>query len=179
LLERGPDRRGLSPRALALAVGLLTAAAAQAADPGAAASPPRYQEAQLDWTLRCGGCHGIHGQGTPGHVPRLAGFVGHFTRHPEGRDYLLRVPGVVRTRLDDARLAAVLNWLLVSLSPAEVAAGFVPFTTDEVRRSRQAPLPAPQATRARLIADLQRSGVIAAEEDGIGRSPERRWQTDP
>jgi hypothetical protein len=30
-----------------------------------------------------------------------------------------------------------------------------------------------------LIADLQRSGVIAAEEDGIGRSPERRRQIDP
>ena len=112
-------------------------------------------------------------------MPRLAGFVGHFTRHPEGRDYLLRVPGVVRARLDDARLAAVLNWLLVSLSREQVAAGFAPFTPEEVARARRAPLPAPQATRARLIADLRSTGVIAADEDGIGRSPEQRRQADP
>jgi hypothetical protein len=162
-----------------LAVGLLATAPTGAADLDAAVPLHHYQGAELDWTLRCGGCHGIHGQGTPGHVPRLAGFVGHFTRHPEGRDYLLRVPGVVRARLDDARLAAVLNWLLVSLSPAEVAADFVPFTTDEVTQARQAPLPAPQATRARLIADLQSAGVIAADEDGIGASPEQRRPVIP
>jgi hypothetical protein len=162
-----------------LAVVLLAAAPTGAADPDTAAPLHHYQGAELDWALRCGGCHGIRGQGTPGHVPRLAGFVGHFTRHPEGRDYLLRVPGVVRARLDDPSLAAVLNWLLVSFSPAEVAADFVPFTPDEVRRTRQAPLPAPQATRARLIADLQSMGVIADEEDGIGPSPEQRRQIDP
>jgi hypothetical protein len=128
--------------------------------------------------MRCGGCHGIRGQGTPGHVPRLAGFVGHFTRHPEGRDYLMRVPGVVRARLDDARLAAVLNWLLASMSRDEVAAGFAPFTSEEVADARRAPLAEPQATRARLIADLQSAGVIAADEDGVGRSPEHRRQAD-
>jgi hypothetical protein len=149
------------------------------ADPSEAASPPRYQGAQLDWALRCGGCHGVHGEGTPGHVPRLAGFVGHFTRHPEGRDYLLRVPGVVRARLDDARLAAVLNWLLASLSLDQVAADFAPFTPEEVAGARRAPLAEPQATRARLITDLQAAGVIAPDEDGIGRSPEHRRQADP
>jgi mono/diheme cytochrome c family protein len=179
LLERTPDRQGLSRSVLALAFALLTAAPAEAADPHGVAPPRRYQGAELDWTLRCGGCHGIRGQGTPGHVPRLAGFVGHFTRHPEGRDYLMRVPGVVRARLDDARLAAVLNWLLASLSGEEVAAGFAPFTPGEVARARRAPLPAPQATRARLIADLRSMGVVAADEDGLGRSPEQRRQAGP
>ena len=82
-------------------------------------------------------------------MPRLAGFVGHFTRHPEGRDYLMRVPGVVRARLDDARLAAVLNWLLASLSPEEVAADFAPFTSEEVaRRAPGAAAGAPGDARA-------------------------------
>jgi hypothetical protein len=161
-----------------LAVVLLAAAPTGAADPETAAPLHQYQGAELDWALRCGGCHGIRGQGTPGHVPQLAGFVGHFTRHPEGRDYLLRVPGVVRARLDDARLAAVLNWLLASMSRDEVAAAFVPFTPEEVAMARRAPLAEPQATRARLIADLQSASVIAADEDGMGRSPEHRRQID-
>jgi hypothetical protein len=162
-----------------LAVVLLAAAPTGAADPDTVAPLRHYQGAQLDWVLRCGGCHGIRGQGTPGHVPRLAGFVGQFTRHPEGRDYLMRVPGVVRARLDDARLAAVLNWMLASMSRDEVAAGFAPFTPEEVAMARRAPLAKPQATRARLIADLQRLGVIAADEDGIGPSPEQRRQAPP
>jgi hypothetical protein len=178
LLERSPDRRGLSG-SIALVVALLAAAPVDAADRDAAAPLHRYQGAELDWALRCGGCHGIHGQGTPGHVPRLAGFVGHFTRHPEGRDYLLRVPGVVRARLDDARLAAVLNWVLVSLSRDQVAADFAPFTSEEVARARRTPLATPQATRARLIAELQSAGVMAADEDGVGRSPEQRRQAGP
>jgi hypothetical protein len=178
LLGRSPDRRSLSGR-VALVAALLAAAPIGAADRTAAAPLHRYQGAELDWALRCGGCHGIRGQGTPGHVPRLAGFVGHFTRHPEGRDYLLRVPGVVRARLDDSRLAAVLNWVLVSLSRDQVAADFAPFTSEEVARARRAPLVAPKATRARLIAELQSAGIIAANEDGIGLSPEPRQQADP
>jgi mono/diheme cytochrome c family protein len=178
LLERGPHRQGLS-RSVALAVALFTAVPAGAADPEAAALLHYYQGAELDWTLRCGGCHGIRGRGTPGHVPQLADFVGHFTRHPAGRDYLMRVPGVVRARLDDARLAAVLNWLLATMSPDQIAADFAPFTPEEIARARQIPLPAPQATRAGLIADLRARGVIAPDKDGIGRSPEHRRQTDP
>jgi hypothetical protein len=178
LLGRSPDRRSLSGR-FALVAALLAAAPIGAADRTAAAPLHRYQGAELDWALRCGGCHGIRGQGTPGHVPRLAGFVGHFTRHSEGRDYLLRVPGVVRARLDDSRLAAVLNWVLASLSRDQVAADFAPFTSEEVARARRAPLVAPQATRARLIAELQAADVIIADEDGIGRSSEQRRRVDP
>ena len=179
MLERGPDRQGLSRSAIALAVALLAAPPAAAADPETSAARPYDPGAQLDWTLRCGGCHGIRGQGTPGHVPRLAGFVGYFTQHPDGRDYLLRVPGVVRARLDDARLAAVLNWLLANLSPDQVAPDFAPFVPEEVARAREVPLPEPRATRARLIADLWSMGVIAHDEDGIGPSPERRRRIHP
>ena len=84
-----------------------------------------------------------------------------------------------RSRLDDAGLAGVLNWLLATLSPNEVAADFAPFTPEEVADARRAPLPEPQATRARMVADLQAMGIIARDEDGIGLSPERRRQADP
>ena len=50
--------------------------------------------------------------------PRLREFVGYFTRLPEGRDYLMRAPGVVFAPIDDQRLAAVLNWTLATFSPA-------------------------------------------------------------
>jgi hypothetical protein len=31
---------------------------------------------RADFTFHCRGCHGWGGEGTPGHVPRLDGFVG-------------------------------------------------------------------------------------------------------
>jgi hypothetical protein len=51
---------------------------------------------------------------------------------------------VVRARLDDARLAAVLNWLLASLSADQVIADFAPFTPEEIARARRAPLREPR-----------------------------------
>ena len=85
---------------------------AAAADYVPGAPLERVEGARADFTFRCRGCHGFAGEGTPGHVPRLDGFVGLFTQVPGGRDYLMRVPGVASSVLDDARLAAVLNWML-------------------------------------------------------------------
>ena len=164
-------------RALGLAAALLAAtsttpAPAQQA-PGAAAARS-YEGTELDWALRCKGCHGFDARGTPGHVPRLRGFVGWYTRLPEGRDYLMRVPGVARARLSDERLAALLNWMLRTLSPEEVVDGFAPFTAEEVAQARRLPLVERDATRARLIAELQAGGLIPPGEDGLGTSAEKR-----
>ncbi len=144
----------------------LVAAAPAAANGGGSAA--------LDYTRRCRGCHGLRGEGAPGHVPRLAGFVGLYTRVPGGRNYLVRVPGVARSGLDDARLAAVLNWMLAGLSPAETAPGFAPFTAEEVGAARREPLAGrPERRRAGLLAALRERGLLGEGEDGLGVSAER------
>ena len=61
--------------------------------------------------LYCMGCHGAEANGVPGKVPPLAGSLALFMRTPEGRNYVLRVPGAANSALSDAQLSAVLNWI--------------------------------------------------------------------
>jgi hypothetical protein len=150
------------------AVGLWLAATlpAAAADYQPGAPLETVAGARADFAFRCRGCHGFAGEGTPGHVPRLDGFVGFFTQVDGGRDYLMRVPGVARAKLDDARLAAVLNWMLEVYGGDTVAPGFAPYTEVEVGVARRQPLTATRAaTRARLILELRERGLIAPDAD--------------
>ena len=158
----------------AVALILLASAPAAAGDYAPGRPLERYAGAKADFAFRCKGCHGFAGEGTPGHVPRLDGFVGRFTHLPEGRDYLMRVPGVARAKLEDIRLAAVLNWMLVTYGAGQVAPGFAPFTAEEVGAARRQPLLNHKGVRARLIEGLRERGLVGAGEDGLGRSPERR-----
>ena len=101
-------------------------------------------------------------------MPRLDGFVGLFTQVQGGRDYLMRVPGVARAKLDDARLAAVLNWMLEVYGGDAVAPGFAPYTANEVGAARRQPLTAERApTRARLIEGLRARGRGPSEDAGL------------
>ena len=129
---------------------------------------------RADFSLRCRGCHGFAGEGTPGHVPRLDGFVGLFTQVPGGRDYLMRVPGVARSRLDDARLAAVLNWMLATYGGDAVAPGFAQFSAEEVGATRRHVLLDRRSIREALLEAMRARGLIGPQEDGFGRSAERR-----
>jgi hypothetical protein len=152
----------------AAALGLWLAAAlpAAAADYQPGAPLETFAGARADFAFRCKGCHGFAGEGTPGHVPRLDGFVGFFTRVEGGRDYLMRVPGVARAKLDDARLAAVLNWMLEVYGGDAVAADFAPYTGAEVGAARRQPLTNERAaTRARLIQELRARGLIGPDDD--------------
>jgi hypothetical protein len=157
-----------------LLLGLGLAPAALSADYLPGAPLQQVTGARADFALRCRGCHGFAGEGTPGHVPRLDGFVGLFTQVPGGRDYLMRVPGVARSVLDDARLAAVLNFMLATYGGDRTDPGFAPFTAAEVGAARRQVLLDRKAVRARLLAELRTRGLVAADEDGLGRSPERR-----
>lgn len=161
--------------AAVLAAALLVASSpARAGDDPAASQVQHYSGVKADYAFRCKGCHGFVGEGTPGHVPRLQGFVGLYTWLPEGRDYLMRVPGAARSRLDDARLAAVLNWVLATYGAGQVAPGFAPFTAEEVGSARRRPLLNQKEVRARLIAEMRAKGLIGEGEDGLGVSPEHR-----
>jgi mono/diheme cytochrome c family protein len=106
----------------------------------------------LDYTLNCQGCHRADGAGTPGSVPPLAGSVARFLGVPGGREYLVRVPGVSQAGLDDAALAAVLNWMVAHFDREHVPADFTPYTAAEVGPLRKQPLTDLERVRSELLA---------------------------
>ena len=128
---------------------------------------PRITGVAQDFSRQCQGCHGADGMGARDAVPRLRHFVGLFTHLPEGRNYLMRVPGLVFAPIDDARLADVLNWTLLTFSPDELAPDFTPFTVEEVARARDDPITKVRATRERLLTRLRERGLLAEGDDGL------------
>ncbi|HEY8494034.1 MAG TPA: hypothetical protein VIN04_09080 [Myxococcota bacterium] len=136
----------MRPLAAALLLGLAA---------GGAAGARTLAGPELDYVLQCMGCHLEDGSGAPGHgVPSLVG-VGRFLRAPGGRAYLVRVPGVAHAPLDDAALAALLNWMLARFDPETAGApDFVPYEADEVARLRAEPLLDAAAQRRALLEAL-------------------------
>ena len=82
---------------------------------------------EQDYMLYCMGCHQRDGSGWSESVPPLRG-VDRFLQVPEGREYLVRVPGVAHAGLSDERLAALLNWVLAEFGTSQ----FRPYTAEEV-----------------------------------------------
>jgi mono/diheme cytochrome c family protein len=129
---------------------------------GAARGDPR-----VDYMLNCRGCHGPDGAGAPGAAPSFRDQLGKFLSVPGGREYLIRVPGTAQSELDDARTAALLTWLVREFSPAEVPAGFTPYTAEEVGRERRAPLSDVWRTRTELLEAI--AARAAADRCGAAR----------
>ena len=125
-------------RALLLAAALILSPVIAIADPS------------NDYILHCRGCHGPEGAGVPGNVPSLRGQMGRFLRVEGGREFLVQVPGAAQSELNNARLAALLNWMLIQFSPDETAAGFQHSTEDEIARLRH-PLADVESVRRRLV----------------------------
>jgi len=129
---------------------------------------PVFSRVVEDYTRTCEGCHQPDGYGMTGIVPRLKDFAGYFTHVPEGRDFLIRVPGVSMALLDDERITEVMNWVLYALSPGQLPADFQPYTVDEVRRLRANPLAEIRKVRAGIIATLREKGIVPEHDDGLG-----------
>src|ERR1700691_447373 len=113
---------------------------------------------QQDYMLYCMGCHGAQAQGVPGKIPPLAHSLARYMRSPEGRNYVLRVPGAANSVLSDAQLAAVLNWLAQEFNAEGLDAGVPMFTAAEVTASRHSPLASVLATRREVVRDLAAAG---------------------
>jgi len=109
----------------------------------------------VEYALNCQGCHRADGAGTPGSVPPLAGSVARFLAAPGGREYLAQVPGVAQAPLDDATLAAVMNWMLEKFDHAHLPAGFVPYDAAEIGRLRTKPLTDVESVRRRLLEAIE------------------------
>lgn len=111
------------------------------------------------YLLHCAGCHQMDGTGSASHeIPNMKGTVGHFLRSPEGRAFLVQVPGTSNSPLSDAEVAVLLNWMLPQFSRAEIPPGFVPYTADEVTRLRKRRLDDVAGTRAAIVVQLANMG---------------------
>jgi hypothetical protein len=104
----------------------------------AAATPTRAESLQNLYTLNCWGCHRANGEGVAGTAPPLTN-AADFLRVPGGREYLIRVPGVSQSMLDDTDTALVMNWILETFSKGRVPAEFQPFTAAEIHHARAEP----------------------------------------
>lgn len=93
------------------------------------------------YLTHCGGCHGIEGISGPTFVPNLRNTVGRFACSKEGREYLIRVPGVSMSLIrDDALLADVMNFVLFRLGGSSTPVGTQPYTADEIHLLRTHPV---------------------------------------
>jgi hypothetical protein len=112
----------------------------------------RAYEPSVNYMLHCMGCHTPDGRGEPGHVPSVRNTLVPLASKPEGRKFLVQVPGSAQSRLSDAELAAVLNWMIANLSASPAPAELKKFAETEVSAYRHTPLAAVAAVRERLIA---------------------------
>ena len=104
-----------------------------------------------DYLLYCRGCHLINGEGVPPDVPSLVNEIGKLVAIPGGREYIVRVPGVSQTAMNNDELAAVLNWVLAKFNADTMPEDFKPYTSEEVAAARSKLLIDPLRYRASLL----------------------------
>lgn len=115
------------------------------------------QRAHVNYMLYCQGCHLPDGSGGAS-VPDMKGQVGQFLRIPEGRDYLVRVPGSAGSTLNNKQLAEVLNWMILEFGEDSIPKNFQPYTATEVAQLRQEPLLEVEEHRKQLVKQLRGNG---------------------
>lgn len=138
-MHRRPPRRFAALSAALFAVLLAQIPLADALEP------------QVNYMLQCMGCHTPDGSGAPDRVPSFKGTLGPFSDLPDGRRYLIQVPGASQSSLTDAELAVLINWMIENLGVTKPR-HFRQFTPVEVAAYRRTPLVEVRATRERLLA---------------------------
>lgn len=140
--------RGLVCRLLAFGLTALLASASMASE-----------RERINYLLHCSGCHQPDGSGSPDSgIPDMRGSIGHYLRLPEGRAYLVQVPGTVQSSLSDRDTTTLLNWMVSTLGGKEVPADFSPYTRDEVTRLRGNPPDDVSTARTQVVTRLQKMG---------------------
>jgi mono/diheme cytochrome c family protein len=99
-----------------------------------------------DYILNCSGCHRIDGSGSSvvpalQKMPEVSGEAG-------AREYWVQVPGAAQAPLSDARLAALMNWLVERFTGQRP---YPAYTAKEVAQLRKTPLRDPIAKRTTLL----------------------------
>ncbi len=106
-----------------------------------------------NYLQHCAGCHLMDGSGLPPEVPSLKDDLSYLVDSPEGRGFMVRVPGVVGVPVSVEEVVELLNWMVAEFYP-EVQ-NFVPFTAEEVKAGRADPLYDPLRVRKELFPDLE------------------------
>jgi hypothetical protein len=120
--------------------------------------------ASINYMVHCQGCHLPEAVGFSGHVPRMKDFVGYFLHSDEGREFVIRVPGVATSSLPDDELTEMMNWLLLTYSADQLPRPFVPYSADEVAALRPDLEANPEKTRMRILQQIARDlPTLAAE----------------
>jgi cytochrome c553 len=117
----------------------------------AAASRAGALEPHVNYQVYCMGCHLADGSGVQDRVPSMRRTLVKFSAMPEGREFLVRVPGAAQSPLSDADLATLMNWMVRNLSELPVPGDFVEYTAAEVGRVRHQPLVQVVEQRRRLL----------------------------
>lgn len=120
---------------------------------GLSVSAGADDDVRTNYLFACRGCHLADGRGVPPDVPTLRDTLGGIVGRNGGREYLVRVPGVLQSRLDDAALAEVLNYILTEFNADTLPGDFKPYSAREVARGRQNILADPQKYRQALLED--------------------------
>jgi len=131
-----------------LSGGLVLSAQAQSL----AQTPQQAAQARLQYMQHCMGCHLPDGSGAPDKgIPSMHNMLGRFLQVPGGRAFIVQVPGVMNSALNDADIARLMNWLLPQVSAATLPAQTPPYTAEEIAGLRQSrPVDVP-AVRAGLV----------------------------
>ncbi len=111
-------------------------------------------EPAVNYMLNCMGCHTPDGRGEPNRVPSVRDSLTLLSGSPEGRRFLVQVPGSAQSRLSNEELAEVLNWMVLNLSNQPAPERFKRFDAQEVAAYRRTPLVGVTAARSKVIADL-------------------------
>jgi hypothetical protein len=129
----------------------LPSAAAAIALSWATVNPAWAYQPEVNYQLRCMGCHLADGSGESGRVPSIRRTLVLFSSSTEGRDYVVRVPGVAQSPLSDADTAVLLNWMARNLSDVKLPPGFADYSAAEVHRMRDRPLVRVRGIRTLLL----------------------------
>jgi len=105
-----------------------------------------------NYLQHCAGCHRVDGSGLPPEVPNLGSDLGYLLESPEGRDFMLRVPGVTGVPITAEEVTDLLNWIIARFYPERTE--FEPFTVDEIVAGRTRPLYDPLKYRNELFPEL-------------------------
>ena len=109
-----------------------------------------------NYLLNCMGCHGEEGQGLEKEiVPNMQGVIGNFLKVPEGRAYLIQVPGSAQAPISNLELAQLMNYLIDNFSGDSKPADFTPYTEAEVTTYRKVKLIDVGGTRKKLMELIQ------------------------
>jgi hypothetical protein len=119
------------------------------------------------FTLHCSGCHVRDGSGsTEGRIPRLAGQIGHFMKLPDGRRFVLQVPGIMNSGLHNAEIETLMNWLVPHFAGTSLDGDFVPYQPAEIEAARKNRPADIFAARRRIADDLRKQGVTIEDYYG-------------